>query len=98
MNENENKVYYPNIWFGSSMKDKNTCDLCLDKWKKLLFKIKSILYYKNEYNHICLWYNINSKFNVKTYQKWMSNFLNNVCNFYLVIYTNKESFYMVEYI
>lgn len=36
MNENENKVYYPNIWFGPSMKDKNTCDLCLDEWNNII--------------------------------------------------------------
>lgn len=45
---------------------------------------------------VTAWYNMNSKFNIKTYQKWMSNFLNNVEHFYLVIYTNKDSFHVIE--
>lgn len=37
------------------------------------------------------WYNLKSKFNINVYKKWMSNFLDNVNNFNLVIYTNKDS-------
>ena len=36
-------------------------------------------------------YIIKSKFDVKTYQKWIDIFLNGVINFNLVIYTNEES-------
>jgi hypothetical protein len=35
MNENVNKVYYPNIWFGPALADKNTCDLCLKEWNEI---------------------------------------------------------------
>ena len=35
MNDNENKVYYPNIWFGPALADKNTCDLCLKEWNEI---------------------------------------------------------------
>lgn len=45
---------------------------------------------------ITAWYNLKSKFDINTYREWMSNLLNNVCNFNLVIYTNKESFYVIE--
>ena len=37
------------------------------------------------------WYVLKSKFNVKTYVKWIQNFLSIVNNFNLVIYTNYES-------
>ena len=37
------------------------------------------------------WYNVKSKFTPETYKIWMSNFICNVHNFYLVIYTNTES-------
>ena len=42
------------------------------------------------------WYNLKSKFDVNTYRQWMGNFLMNVNNFNLVIYTNKESYYVLE--
>ena len=42
------------------------------------------------------WYNLKSKFEVEIYRKWMSNFINNVNNFNLVIYTNKESYSVLE--
>lgn len=45
---------------------------------------------------VTCWYKMKSKFNVKTYEEWMKNFLNNVKNFNLVIYTNKESYSLVE--
>lgn len=36
LNENENKkVYYPNIWFGEKLKDKNTKDMYPDQWCKI---------------------------------------------------------------
>jgi len=38
------------------------------------------------------WYVLKSKFSIKQYLKWIKNFLSIVNNFYLVIYTNKESF------
>ena len=42
------------------------------------------------------WYNMKSKFDINTYKRWMSNFLNNVNNFNLVIFTNKESFSLID--
>ena len=42
------------------------------------------------------WYILKAKFDKKLYQQWIDNFLNNVNNFYLVIYTNKNSYYMLE--
>tara|TARA_R110002020_G_scaffold466102_1_gene688260 strand:+ start:1153 stop:1974 length:822 start_codon:yes stop_codon:yes gene_type:complete len=42
------------------------------------------------------WYNLKSKFEVEIYRKWMSYFINNVNNFNLVIYTNKESYSVLE--
>ena len=42
------------------------------------------------------WYKLNCKFNQETYQKWMDNLLSNVNNFYLVIYTNRESYSIIE--
>jgi len=38
------------------------------------------------------WYILKSKFSVSKYLKWIKNFLSIVNNFYLVIYTNSESF------
>ena len=35
INDNKNKVYYPNIWFGPKLNDKNTCDLFLEEWTKI---------------------------------------------------------------
>ena len=45
---------------------------------------------------VTCWYKMKSKFNVKSYEEWMNNFLNNVTNFNLVIYTNKESYSLLE--
>lgn len=42
------------------------------------------------------WYILKSKFDTEVYKKWFSNFLGNVNNFYLVIYTNKESYKMLK--
>lgn len=42
------------------------------------------------------WYNLKSKFETDTYRKWMENFITNANNFNLVIYTNKESYYVLE--
>jgi hypothetical protein len=38
------------------------------------------------------WYKLKSKFNTQTYESWFKNMLSNVNNYYLVIYTNEESF------
>ena len=38
------------------------------------------------------WYILKSKFPIQQYLKWIKNFLSMVKNFYLVIYTNRESF------
>jgi hypothetical protein len=38
------------------------------------------------------WYILKSKFPIEQYLKWIKNFLSIVNNFYLVIYTNRESF------
>lgn len=42
------------------------------------------------------WYILKSKFDAEIYKKWFSNFLGNVNNFYLVVYTNKESYKMLK--
>tara|TARA_Y100000996_G_scaffold407556_2_gene385297 strand:+ start:508 stop:1305 length:798 start_codon:yes stop_codon:yes gene_type:complete len=42
------------------------------------------------------WYILKSKFNKNIYSEWINNFLSNVNKFKLVIYTNKESLYMIE--
>lgn len=42
------------------------------------------------------WYILKAKFDKEKYKNWMGNFLTNVNNFYLVIYTNKESYCMLE--
>ena len=42
------------------------------------------------------WYILKSKFDKNLYQQWIDNFLNNVNNFYLVIYTNKDSYEMLK--
>ena len=45
---------------------------------------------------VSAWYILNSKFDKIIYKKWMNHFKELVDNFYLVIYTNKESYYMLE--
>jgi len=35
LNENDNRVYYPDTWFGSAMGNKNLNDLFLDDWEKI---------------------------------------------------------------
>ena len=35
MNENDNKVFYPNKWFGAAQGNKNTNDLFMDNWIKI---------------------------------------------------------------
>ena len=45
---------------------------------------------------VTCWYKLKSKFDENIYKNWMSNFLNNVNNFNLVIYTNKESYGLIE--
>ena len=35
MNENDNKVFYPNKWFGPTQGNKNTNDLFMDNWIKI---------------------------------------------------------------
>jgi glycosyltransferase involved in cell wall biosynthesis len=42
------------------------------------------------------WYNIKSKFNIEKYKIWISNLLNNITNFKLIIYTNKESEHIIN--
>ena len=42
------------------------------------------------------WYILKAKFNKTIYQKWIDNLLSNVINFKLIIYTNKESYFMLE--
>jgi len=42
------------------------------------------------------WYKLNCKFNEEKYKVWINNFLNNINNFYLVIYTNKDSYKMIK--
>tara|TARA_Y100000389_G_C17444944_1_gene510986 strand:- start:1330 stop:2115 length:786 start_codon:yes stop_codon:yes gene_type:complete len=44
---------------------------------------------------VTAWYTIKSKFDKRHYQIWMKNFLTNIENFNLVIYTNKESYPIV---
>ena len=45
---------------------------------------------------VTAWYNLKSKFDVNKYKMWMQNFLGNVNSFFLVIFTNKESFEFIE--
>ena len=45
---------------------------------------------------VTCWYSLNSKFNDDTYSQWIDNFLSNVNNFYLVVYTNLDSYQMLE--
>ena len=45
---------------------------------------------------VTAWYNLKSKFNVNKYKMWMQNFLGNVNSFFLVIFTNKDSFEFIE--
>ena len=59
------------------------------KYSLLLIIIMNITF-------VTSWYNLKSKFDVNTYRQWMSNFLMNVNNFNLVIYTNKDSYYVFE--
>lgn len=42
------------------------------------------------------WYILKAKFDKNKYGEWIDNLLNNVKNFKLIIYTNEESYYMVE--
>lgn len=44
---------------------------------------------------VTAWYTVKAKFNVDTYKQWISNLLENVNNFNLVIFTNKESVNMI---
>lgn len=43
---------------------------------------------------ITCFYIVKSKFDVNTYKNWIKNFITNVKNFNLVIYTDKESYYI----
>ena len=45
---------------------------------------------------ITCWYRFNNKFNDNIYKQWIENFLLNVNNFYLVVYTNKLSYPLIE--
>ncbi len=45
---------------------------------------------------VTCWYKLNNKFNENIYSIWIDNFLSNVNNFYLVIYTNKNSYSLLE--
>jgi hypothetical protein len=42
------------------------------------------------------WYIAKSKFNASTYAVWIDNMLANVNNYYLVVYTDNDSKYMIE--
>ena len=44
---------------------------------------------------VTCWYALKNKFNKSMYEKWISNFLTNVNNFYLVIYTDNHSVSML---
>lgn len=45
---------------------------------------------------VSCWYKFNNKFNDDIYKKWIDNFLSNIHNFYLVVYTNKDSYSMIR--
>jgi hypothetical protein len=45
---------------------------------------------------VTCWYKFNNKFNDNIYKEWIDNFLSNVNNFYLVVYTNKDSYIILE--
>ena len=42
------------------------------------------------------WYRLKAKFDKNVYFNWIDNMLSNVNNYYLVIYTNKESYQDIE--
>ena len=42
------------------------------------------------------WYILKAKFDKKKYGEWIDNLLRNVKNFKLIIYTNRESYGMLE--
>ena len=45
---------------------------------------------------VTCWYKFNNKFNDNIYSIWIENFLSNVNNFFLVIFTNKNSYPLLE--
>ena len=45
---------------------------------------------------VTCWYKFNNKFNDVIYSQWIENFLSNINNFYLVVYTNKVSYSFIE--
>jgi len=63
---------------------------------KIKYKYSLLLIIIMNITFVTSWYNLKSKFDVNTYRQWMGNFLMNVNNFNLVIYTNKESYYVFE--
>ena len=50
----------------------------------------------NNITFVTGWYNLKSKFDIEIYQKWISFFLKDISLFYLVIYTNKESYNVIK--
>lgn len=44
---------------------------------------------------VSCWYILYSKHDPTLYKQWMQNFIDLIDNFYLVIYTNKESYFML---
>ena len=46
---------------------------------------------------VTCWYELQSKYDKDSYERWIDNFLSNVNNFNLVIFTNKHSYHMVEH-
>lgn len=45
---------------------------------------------------VSCWYELHSKYNKELYKEWIDNFLSNVNNFNLVVFTNKHSYSMLE--
>ena len=45
---------------------------------------------------VTCWYKFNNKFNDNIYKEWIDNFLSNVNNFCLVVYTNKDSYILLQ--
>lgn len=50
----------------------------------------------NNITFVTGWYNLKSKFDIEIYQKWISFFLKDISLFYLIIYTNKESYNVIK--
>ena len=47
---------------------------------------------------VTCWYILKAKFDVNTYLQWITNFLTNCENFKLIIFTNQNSYEMINHL